>query len=120
MNFAPATWDGELQTLIGTMVHAMRARCASTMYWKTVGTMTLRYIYDFGDDREHTIKVERLIDPLPEVAYPGLIDAVGRCPPEDIGGPWGDLELLDARANPKHQRHVWREPSFSERPKGDS
>ena len=40
------------------------------MYWKTVGTMTLRYIYDFGDDREHTIKVERLIDLVSGVAYP--------------------------------------------------
>jgi Plasmid pRiA4b ORF-3-like protein len=79
-----------------------------------VGTKTLRYIYDFGDDWEHTIKVERVIDPVPGVAYPRLIDAAGRCPPEDIGGPWGYLELLDARANPKHERHAECEELFPE------
>ena len=52
-----------------------------------VGTKTLRYIYDFGDRWEHTIKVERLSDPVSGVAYPRLIEAAGRCPPEDVGGP---------------------------------
>jgi hypothetical protein len=52
-----------------------------------VGTKTLRYIYDFGDGWAHTIKIERLVDPRPGVAYPVLIDALGCCPPEDIGGP---------------------------------
>src|SRR5213083_2017316 len=48
-----------------------------------VGTKTLRYVYDFGDGWEHTIKIERLTDPVPGVAYPCLVDAAGRCPPED-------------------------------------
>jgi hypothetical protein len=29
------------------------------------------------------------------------IEASGRCPPEDIGGPWGYAEFLEAIANPK-------------------
>ncbi|MGZ9106385.1 MAG: IS1096 element passenger TnpR family protein, partial [Rhodoplanes sp.] len=45
-----------------------------------VGTKTLRYIYDFGDGWEHTIKIERLGDPEPGVTYPRLIEASGRCP----------------------------------------
>jgi Plasmid pRiA4b ORF-3-like protein len=81
-----------------------------------VGTKTLRYIYDFGDGWDHTIKIERLIDPVPDVAYPRLIEAVGRCPPEDIGGPWGYAELLEALGDPKHQRHAefkeWIEDDF--------
>jgi hypothetical protein len=70
------------------------------------GAKTLRYIYDFGDDWEHTIKLERLVDPLDGLAYPRLVDAVGRCPPEDVGGPWGYAELLEAIADPRHERHA--------------
>jgi hypothetical protein len=81
-----------------------------------VGTKTLRYLYDFGDGWKHTIKIERLIDPVPGVAYPHLIEAAGRCPPEDIGGPWGYAELLEAINDPKHERHAeisdWIEDDF--------
>jgi hypothetical protein len=35
-----------------------------------VGAKTLKYLYDFGDGWEHTIKVERLIDPEPGALYP--------------------------------------------------
>jgi Plasmid pRiA4b ORF-3-like protein len=69
-------------------------------------TKKLRYLYDFGDGWEHTIKVERLIDPEPGVLYPRLIEATGRCPPEDVGGPWGYADLLDAIHDPKHERHA--------------
>jgi hypothetical protein len=61
-----------------------------------VGTKTLRYLYDFGDGWEHTIKVERLIDPAPGLLYPRLVEAVGACPPEDVGGRWGYAEFLEA------------------------
>ena len=70
-----------------------------------VGTKTLRYLYDFGDGWEHTVKVERLIDPEPGALYPRLIEASGRCPPKDTGGPWGYAEFLEAIGNPKHERH---------------
>jgi Plasmid pRiA4b ORF-3-like protein len=71
-----------------------------------VGTKTLSYLYDFGDGWEHTIKIERLIDPVPGLTYPCLIEAAGRCPPEDVGGPWGYAELLAAIDDPKHERHA--------------
>jgi len=71
-----------------------------------VGTKTLRYLYDFGDGWEHTIKIERLLDPVPGVVYPRLIEAAGRCPPEDVGGPWGYAEFLQAINDPKHERHA--------------
>jgi pRiA4b ORF-3-like protein len=70
------------------------------------GTKTLRYLYDFGDGWEHKIKIERLTDPVPGVAYPRLVEAVGRCPPEDVGGPWGYAEFLLAIGDPKHERYV--------------
>jgi hypothetical protein len=70
------------------------------------GTKTLRYLYDFGDGWEHTIKVERLLDPEPGALYPRLIEARGRCPPEDCGGPWGYAELLEAIKDPTHESHA--------------
>ncbi len=44
--------------------------------------------------------------PDPEAAYPILIDTVGRCPPEDVGGPPGYEEFLEAIADPEHERHA--------------
>ena len=70
------------------------------------GAKTLKYLYDFGDGWEHTIKVERITDPMPGLTYPLLIDATGRCPPEDVGGPWGYAEFLEAIADPKHESHA--------------
>ena len=83
---------------------ARKARLAAVL--EDVGAKTLRYLYDFGDRWEHTIKVERLIDPEPGALYPRLIEASGRCPPEDIGGSWGYAEYLEAIGNPKHERHA--------------
>ena len=70
------------------------------------GAKTLKYLYDFGDGWEHTVKVERITGAIPGLLYPFLIDATGRCPPEDVGGPWGYAEFLEAIADPKHESHA--------------
>lgn len=70
-----------------------------------VGSKTIRYIYDFGDNWQHSIKVERIFPDVPGLAQPFLLEATGRCPPEDIGGPQGYREMLDALADPKYARH---------------
>jgi hypothetical protein len=70
------------------------------------GAKTLKYLYDFGDGWEHTIKVERIADAVPGLLYPILIDGTGHCPPEDVGGPWGYTDLLEALADPNHARHA--------------
>jgi len=93
---------------------ARKARLVDVL--EDVGTKTLRYLYDFGDGWEHTIKVERITDALPGIAYPRLVEAAGRCPPEDVGGPWGYAEILEAIGDPKHERHAelkeWVEDDF--------
>jgi len=75
-----------------------------------------KYWYDFGDDWFHTITLEKLIPAEPDAAYPRLIAARRRCPPEDVGGPWGYAEYIAAIADPKHERHDelidWRGPGF--------
>jgi hypothetical protein len=68
-----------------------------------IGTKKLVYLYDFGGGWEHTIMIERLVDPEPGVFYSRLIEVRGRCPPEDCGGPLGYAEFLDAIADPKHE-----------------
>ena len=83
---------------------AKKARLVDVL--EDVGTKTLEYLYDFGDGWEHTVKVERIADAVPGTAYPVLIDAAGRCPPEDVGGPWGYAEFLDAIADPAHENHA--------------
>jgi hypothetical protein len=83
---------------------ARKARLMDVL--EDVGAKTLRYLYDFGDGWERTIKVERTFEAEPGVLYPRLIEAVGRRPPEDCGGPYGYLEFLEAIADPKHERHA--------------
>jgi hypothetical protein len=65
----------------------------------------LRYTYDFGDDWEHEIVVEDLLDPDPDTHYPILVAAKGACPPEDCGGPWGYADLKQVLADPNHEQH---------------
>jgi len=83
---------------------AKKARLIDVL--EDAGTKTVKYLYDFGDGWEHTVKVERITDAVPGLAYPILIDAAGRCPPEDVGGSWGYAEFLDALADPAHENHA--------------
>ncbi len=84
----------------------MRDRTYGYSETEELGVTTLKYLYDFGDGWEHTVKIERVADAVPGLAYPILIDAVGRCPPEDVGGPPGYDEFLDALDDPAHERHA--------------
>jgi hypothetical protein len=81
-----------------------------------VGKRSFKYLYDFGDGWEHTIRVERITEAIPGMTYPCLVEATGRCPPEDVGGPWGYNEFLETIANPDHEEHedtvVWAGGEF--------
>ncbi len=68
----------------------------------------LRYTYDFGDDWEHELTVEDLLDADPETHYPVLVTMKGACPPEDCGGPWGYADLKEILADPNHDEHQER------------
>jgi hypothetical protein len=83
---------------------AKKARLVDVL--EDAGTKTIKYLYDFGDGWEHTVKVERITDAVPGTTYPVLIHAAGRCPPEDVGGPWGYDEFLDALSDPAHENHA--------------
>ncbi|MBT8421110.1 MAG: plasmid pRiA4b ORF-3 family protein [Gammaproteobacteria bacterium] len=63
------------------------------------------YEYDFGDDWEHKITLEKILPFDPKVKLPVCLKAKGACPPEDIGGIWGYYEFLEALNDPDHPEH---------------
>jgi hypothetical protein len=65
---------------------------------------TMRYTYDFGDDWEHDIVLEKVLPPDP-VAGLSCLAGKGACPPEDCGGAWGYASLKEALADPDHEEH---------------
>lgn len=82
-----------------------------------VRTKTIHYIYDFGDNWHHVIKVEKIEGASPGAGYPRLVRAAGACPPEDIGGPPGYAHSLEAIADPRHEAHAevteWHAEAFN-------
>ncbi len=69
------------------------------------GTRTIQYTYDFGDDWDHSIRIEGVNDAIPGTVYPRLLKATGACPPEEVGGAWGYEEFLEALGDPDHEEH---------------
>lgn len=63
------------------------------------------YVYDFGDNWRHRIRLEAAFDPDPAEKYPVCTAGERSCPPEDCGGVSGYEELLEALRDPKHQDH---------------
>jgi hypothetical protein len=63
------------------------------------------YRYDFGDNWEHVVTVERVLDPQDGVEYPILVDGARRAPPEDCGGPPGFDAFLEAMRDAAHEDH---------------
>ena len=65
----------------------------------------LRYEYDMGDSWRHAIVVEKVLNAEAGAHYPVCLAGARACPPEDCGGIGGYEELLEAVADPQHERH---------------
>jgi hypothetical protein len=65
----------------------------------------IAYVYDFGDDWLHRIAIVPLDAVDAGARYPRLVEGVGRCPPEDVGGVTGFFEFLAAITNPRSREH---------------
>ncbi len=63
------------------------------------------YEYDFGDGWEHSLVLERVLEPEPGVRYPRCIGGARACPPEDCGGTGGYESFLAAIRDPDHEEH---------------
>ncbi len=63
------------------------------------------YVYDFGDDWIHNITLEARRPAESGGRYPRCTAGERRCPPEDVGGPRGYSEFLEAISNRRHSEH---------------
>lgn len=68
----------------------------------------LVYTYDFGDNWEHVILLEKALPPSVSRGYPQVIDGERACPPEDIGGVFEFEAYLDYLNGSKEQHLVER------------
>ena len=66
---------------------------------------TFYYVYDWGDEWWHQIKLWDYRPMAPNETVPTLLDGARACPPEDVGGVWGYTEFLEAVQDPTHPEH---------------
>lgn len=83
---------------------------ASEIYLRDLELMHLPspkvlYEYDFGDGWRHWIEFETEVSPEAGQAYPLLVDGRRRGPPEDVGGPSGYADFLQAWSDPSHEEY---------------
>ena len=69
------------------------------------GSKRFTYTYDFGDNWEHEILVEKIIAGDSGSERPLCLGGKRHRPPEDCGGPWGYGEFLKAIGDPGHEEH---------------
>ena len=60
------------------------------------GHTRLGYTYDFGDTWRHYVAIEAVEEGVPGALCPRLVAGERRGPPEDVGGPYGYFEFLEA------------------------
>ncbi len=71
-------------------------------------TLKFSYAYDFGDDWQHEILVEKVLPYDLDISYPLCLQGQRACPPEDCGGVWGYTELLEVLQDPQNPEYKER------------
>ena len=66
---------------------------------------TFQYVYDYGDNWVHKVKIEGIVTSAEPIANALCIGGESACPPEDVGGAPGYEEFLEALADPDHPEH---------------
>lgn len=68
-------------------------------------TSKIEYLYDFGDNWQHTIELEHILPAEQGIKYPRCIAGERNSPPEDCGGPHGYAGLLETLFDPTDPEH---------------
>ena len=66
---------------------------------------TFVYVYDYGDNWVHKVKVEKIVKLDAAICSAVCLDGENACPPEDVGGAPGYEEFLAALADPTDPEH---------------
>ncbi|WP_426226085.1 plasmid pRiA4b ORF-3 family protein [Pseudarthrobacter sp. DSP2-3-2b1] len=66
---------------------------------------TMTYTYDFGDDWEHAVTLERVLNSDDGGQFPRCTGGRGAAPAEDSGGVWGWMGIVQAVNDPGHGEH---------------
>ena len=64
-----------------------------------------KYTYDLGDNWEHEVLFEGVVEPPKKTRLPICIEGERACPPEDCGGEGGYEHLLYVLGDPTHKEH---------------
>ncbi len=64
---------------------------------------SFRYVYDFGDNWVHRIRVKKVQPAQARKQYPACTAGARAAPPEDCGGVSGYENLLEALRDPGHE-----------------
>lgn len=70
------------------------------------GSARFAYTYDFGDNWEHAVTIEKNEPVGDGAAIPVCIAGKRNCPPEDCGGVWGYANILEILADKSHPEHA--------------
>ncbi len=63
------------------------------------------FVYDFGDNWTHVVRLEAIEEADPNMMYPKCLDGERACPPEDCGGINGYYHMLETFNNPEDEEH---------------
>ena len=66
------------------------------------------YVYDFGDNWEHILTVEKILDNKDKALVPTCLEGERAGPPEDCGSYPGYYELMRIKKNKKHPEYKER------------
>jgi Plasmid pRiA4b ORF-3-like protein len=69
------------------------------------GRKTFVYLYDYGDNWRHKVKIEKVMAVETTIGRAVCIGGENACPPEDVGGVPGYAEFLEALADPSNSEH---------------